>query len=326
MLLRLGDKMMIADRMPGGMPGPAYGRSGWGMPSWAGQAPMGGSPVPSHVGARYTCGDGYDKAHEGPCTTWNRYTGTKEAYQEGVTAHYTDEHPDLHYPIDQAKDDLAKVVAKEKARRRTQEIAEETLTLLRKLVKDGGPKGGVDISGEYLRVERPRELPDFTELDFPDADVADAGTEEIELDQLISIAARQGRRFLGLEIENLDNELAVEMITLAADTVLSTGLQLNTRAGTHHLDDPENLWRANLFATINVTEGSMMGPIWSINNPPPGGLVYVAPRLFWRYENNLDRQVDAGDLFVRIATVAQPLSTFLLFELLEQFSGLFGLT
>ncbi len=323
MLLRLGPRYLLSDSSPSGVPGRAYDSPGWGVPRWgparvaAGFAgPM--KPVP--IGARYYCGDCGDGTE---AVAWgHKYGATKDAYQEAITAHYTEDHKDLHYPLPQ--DDLDRM-HKAKAKMMALEVLAKDL----KDLKEWSPQGvggGTDLSGEYLRVERPRELPDFTEFDFPDANVADAGTEEIELDQLISIQARQGRRFLGVELENLDNELAVEMITLTADNVLSAGLQLNTRAGTHHLDDPENIWRANLFQTINITEGSSMGPLWSINNPPPGGSVYVAPRLFLRFENNLDRQVDIGDLFIRIATVAQPLSTFLLFELLEQFSGLFGLT
>jgi predicted GIY-YIG superfamily endonuclease len=326
MLLRLGDKLMIADRMPGGAPGPAYGRSGWGIPSWGGLAPLAMGPMkPEPVGARYFCGDDYPmyEAQEIPCAQGNQYTGTKADYQEKVTEHYHEEHPDLHYPIDQVGlDRMAKMKRKAASILRTQADLKE----LAKWNKENGVGGGVDLSNEYLRVERPRELPDFTEFDFPDANVADAATEEIELDQLISIAARQGRRFLGYELQSLDLELATEMVTLAADTVLEAAFQLNTRTGNHNLDDPENLVRATLEWALNVTEGSQSDIMFSAHNAPPGGLVYVAPRLFWRFFNNLDRQVDIGDMFVRIATVTQPLSTFLLFELLEQFSGLFGLT
>lgn len=330
MLLRLGDRMIVADRMPGGAPGPAYGVSGWGIPRYGGQAPLYGPMKPMPVGARYFCGDDYPmyEAEEQPCAMGNRYDSTREDYQNAVTAHYTEEHSDLHYPVDQAKLNAEAMASKVKARAKAKAESAETLTLLRKLVEQGQVpvKGGTDLSAGYLRVERPRELPDFTEFDFPDANVADAATEEIELDQLISIAARQGRRFLGVELQSLDVELSTEMITLTADTVLGLALQLNTRTGTHNLDDPENIWRAQISWALNVTEGSQSDVMFSENRPPPGGSVYVAPRLFLRLTNNLDAQIDLGALFIRIATVAQPLSTFLLFELLEQFSGLFGLT
>lgn len=187
-----------------------------------------------------------------------------------------------------------------------------------------------DVSAGYLRVERPSELPDFTEFDFPDADLADTATEEIELDQLISLAARQGRRFLGCELQGLMTEFQVEYQTVLdnADLAMVLDISLNTRTGGHSLDDPENLWRfavATIIANIeaDAATGSAVSESWlEENRPPPGGTVYVSPRLFWRFANNMDRQVDTGDLFTRIATVDQKLSTTLLFELLEMFADI----
>ncbi len=331
MLLRLGDKMMIADRMPGGAPGPAYGVSGWGMPRWASPLNMSLEMKPTPVGARYFCGDDYpqSKAQTEPCAMGNMYDSTRMAYQDAVTAHYTDEHPDLHYPIDQ--DGLDSMHA---AKRKAESILRMHAELKDLKKWNEGVGGGTDFSSSFQPVTRPRELPDFTEFDFPDANVADAGTEEIELDQLISIQARQGRRFLGVEIQNIGSEMGSEFLTATdnADLQIVGDLQLNTRTGGHNLDDPENIWRmlfrrdvANIEATAGTGTAIVIDTI-ERNDAPPGGQVYVAPRLFWRFSNDLDRQVDIGDLFVRIATVDQRLSTFLLFELLEQYSGLFGLT
>ena len=314
--LTLGERFGVDDR---GAPG---GVSGWGIPGWAGRRSQMFTGVtrfsraamkPVKVGARYFCGDCDSTKKNEPVAAGNKYTSSKAAYQEAVTAHYAGNHPDLHYPIDQAKAD-AKAVA-DKAKARAAYLA---------MMKAGvAPvKGGIDVSAEYLAVTRPRELPDFTEFDFPDANLADAGSEEIELDQLISIAARQGRRFLGAEIQNIATELGAELIGLAADNDLSLVIQLNTRTGTQNLDDPENLWRHQIHAPFNVTNAFQV--FKETNGPPPGGQVYVAPRLFWRVTNNLDRQIDTGDLITRIASVTQTLSTFLLFELLEQYSGLFG--
>ncbi len=322
-----GKGFAISDR---GAPG--RGISGWGMPRWARSSfRAGGALKPTPVGARYFCGDDYPQSvaqHE-PCAVGDMYSMSKADYQQLVTDHYTEEHKDLHYPVDQAALDVKAIEAKHKALAEKAKLDKAYQEAMVALVKNGLAKaeGGapLDTSSQYLAVARPRELPDFTEFDFPDANVADAGAEEIELDQLISIAARQGRRFLGAEIQNLGNEFMEEVVTLAADTVLKSALDLNTRTGGFNLDDPENLWRQAAFLAVNVTEGSSRDALEE-NSPPPGGQVYVAPRLFWRFTNNLDRQVDIGDLFVRIATIAQPLSTFLLFELLEQYSGLFGLT
>ncbi len=344
MLLRLGSNLIIADRLPGGAPGPGYGVSGWGMPSWASMRGLGGVARPKPVGARYFCGDDYPvyQAQTEPCAQGNIYNSTKTQYQEAVSKHYTEEHPDLHYPIDQ--DGLDAMVSLKSRAAAVLKAQMEALELKAwkagdpwppappESVEGGSPEtGAYDLSAAILPVSRPRELPDFTEFDFPDVAVADAGTEEIELDQLISIAARQGRRFLGVEIMNLTGgEIPTEFATAASATLaIQSTIELNTRTGAHNLDDPENLWRQR--GIMSIVDFEVAGPpvyhtFSDQRDPPPGGRVYVAPRLFWRFTNNLDRQVDAGDLFALIATVAQPLTTFLLFELLEEFSGLFGLT
>lgn len=329
-VLRLGRRMVLTDRgAPGG------GVSGWGLPRYAAMAPLRGVARPMPVGARYYCGDGYDHAHETPCAMGNNYDSTRQQYQQAIIDHYTAEHPDLHYPADQAYEDFVAIMAKaaenRKAMSKGEKLHHEVAVRRRTGYFGDFPiKGGLDVGSKFLPVSRPRELPDLTEFDFPDANVADAGTEEIELDQLISIAARQGRRFLGVALQNITTEMDTEFLTVnSADHAMEIGLQLNTRTGAHNLDDAEQIWRkdwavvstdaepASAMMTLELEEGL---------DVVPGGKVYVAPRLFWRFANNLDRQVDTGDLFVRIATIAQPLTTFLLFELLEEFSGLFGLT
>lgn len=290
-----------------------------------------GPMKPMPIGARYFCGDCESKKANEPIAFGHKFGPTKAEYQEQVTAHYTENHKDLHYPLNQDKADAkerAKKLAKTKAKSPERKLLEAILEAV------GGPKGGMDLSGSYNPVTRPRELPDFTEFDFPDANVADDAVEEIELDQLISIQARMGRRLLGVEIQGLDAEFGAEFLTVPdnADLEILTDIALNTRTGVHNLDDPENLWSTffrSIVANVEATAGTgtaVIADYEAHNDVPPGGVVYVAPRLFWRFINAMDRQVDTGDLFVRIATVDQRLSTFLLFELLEQFSGLFGLT
>ena len=288
---------------------------------------LAGPLKPLKVGARYFCGDCKSVHDNKPVASGNKFTSSKSEYQEAITAHFTAEHPDLHYPIDQTGLD-----AMHEAKRKAASILRQKAELKEFAKWDQGVGGGVDLSGEMQPVGRPRELPDFTEFDFPDANVADDGVEEIEFDQLISISARQGRRFLGVEMQNLDAETAVEFLTAPdnADLDIGFNVELNTRTGAQNLDDPENLWRfratssvANIEATAGV--GTAIFGQWETKNrAPPGGVVYVAPRLFWRFTNQMDRQIDTGDLFARLATIGQPLSTFLLFELLEQYSGLFG--
>ena len=324
--LTLGDRFGVDDR---GAPGAI---SGWGNPAWGlkrVQMGMAGPMKPIKVGARYFCGDCQSLHDNEPVAQGNKFTSSKAEYQLAVEAHYADNHPDLHYPIDQTGID-----AMHQAKRRAEAILRQQADLKDLKKWNGGVGGGdgFDPSGSYRPVTRPRELADFTEFDFPDANVADAGVEEIELDQLISIAARQGRRLLGVELQQIDAELVTEFQTAAdnADLEMAVTFELNTRTGAQNLDDPENLWRASyamLVANIEATAGTgtaISETMQSSNDIPPGGVVYVAPRLFFRFANDLDRQVDIGDLFARIATISQPLSTFLLFELLEQFSGLFG--
>ncbi len=320
---------LIGDR---GRPSAGIG-TGWGVPAWSPNSALGfqaGMPAnapPKPVGARYFCGDCDSVKENEPVAQGNVYSKSRLQYQVEVTAHYQENHPDLHYPIDQIGID-AMYEAKRNALSILRQHAD--MKALSKWKQDGVGGHGTDMSGFFQPVARPSELPDFTEFDFPDANVADAGVEEIELDQLISLAARQGRRFLGVELQNLDGEFRQEYLTAAdnADLDIDANFQLNTRTGAHNLDDAENLWRYQVFtaiANIEATAGTgtaISETFWGRNDVPPGGTVYVTPRLFWRFTNNMDRQIDTGDLFTRIATIDQRLSTRLLFELLEQFADI----
>ena len=298
-----------------------------------------GPMKPMPIGARMFCGENCEEADKGqPIAMGHKFGVSKAEYQVTITKHYTDAHHDLHYPLPQEGLDQ---LQKYKNRLRAHKILEAQLKELGKLKNDDGlypweigVGGGVDFSGSFRPVTRPRELPDFTEFDFPDANLADAGTEEIELDQLISIQARQGRRFLGVELQNLDIEFSTEFLTAPdnADLDITLGMELNTRTGAQNLDDPENIWRSvfrQAIANVEATAGTgaaITGQFSGVREAPPGGVVYVSPRLFFRVTNSMDRQIDTGDLMALIATVSQRLSSFLLFELLEQYSGLFGLT
>jgi hypothetical protein len=182
--------------------------------------------------------------------------------------------------------------------------------------------GAIQLGGEpYVGIRRTRELPYYNAFTFPAANLADAGTEEIEIDQALSLVGRRGRRLLGAQIGGLGNLWATERITHAADIVLSLGIQLNTRTGSFSLADPEQLWVHGWYEAINVTEGSSQ----VYQNPyhiPPEGEVYVAPRLFWRFTNDLDRTSTAAELNARIASVSQPLNLNFFYELLERFADL----
>ncbi len=324
-----------------GQPGRAWNQSGWGIPKWGSgrTRDLSGPMKPQPIGARYFCGDCDSTKENRPVAFGHKFGPTKAEYQEQITAHYGENHKDLHYPIDQNMID-AHAKAKRKAHthlvllKQLEEIGVKLTEKEHKAIEElmGDVSGGIDISSSMMPVSRPRELLDFTEYDYPDANVADAATEEIEFDQLISIAARQGRRFFGMELQNLDIEIATEFLTAPdnADLDITFALEVNTRTGQHNLDDPENIWRfrnADIVANIEATAGTgtaIYGNWSHLNNPVTGGVVYVSPRLFARFSNEMDRQIDTGDLFARMGTLSQQLGTFLLFELLEQYSGLFG--
>ena len=299
-----------------------------------------GPRKPLPIGARYFCGDCNSVHDNHPVAFGTKFGATKTEYQEAVNAHYADNHPDLHYPVDQAMLDAKKMKAKHKAHLKALKQKQELNDLLRQLVKmgvapvEGGQElatGAFDLSGSQHPVRRPRELADLTDFDFPDANLADGAAEEIELDQLVSIQARIGRRLLGVELQNIGTgEILSEFLTMAgADIEMSGRVSLATRTGDFNLNDPELIWKLN-FAVVGAFQGTGEGQNHILLSdhkfPPPGGTVYVSLRLFWRFLNNLDRQVDTSDLFTAIATIDQRLSTFLLFEMLEERSGIFAFT
>ena len=337
-IISLGPRYLLSDRSPSGEPGRAWNQSGWGIPRWGPQRVgmgLSGPMKPMPIGARYFCGDCNSVKENKPIALGHKFGVSKEEYQKAVTAHYSDNHPDLHYPLPQ---DLLDIMEKRKTKAASVKRTHRKLDALNKLIakhpEDFPVLGGIDVSGGYQRVARPRELPDFTEFDFPDANLADAAAEEIEFDQLISIQARQGRRFLGAEFQNFDIEMLLEMLTVPDNDDLSASfiLGINTRTGAHNLDDPQQLWRmqhGQVVSNVEATAGTgtaVATDFGGLADVPPGGRVYVAPRAFQRFANDLDRQVDTGDLFGLWATINQRLGSFLLFELLEQYSGLFGLT
>lgn len=161
---------------------------------------------------------------------------------------------------------------------------------------------------------------DYTVFTFPAASLTDTSTEEIELDQALSLAGRRGRRLFGVTYDGLLENILASLIADTADVQLSHVAELNTRTGAHGPESPEGLWREYVETTLNVTEGSGTGPNTAGFGPPPGGDVYVAPRLFFRQTNNIDATRTAGASGARIASVDQPLSFPIFIELLERFA------
>ena len=168
-----------------------------------------------------------------------------------------------------------------------------------------------------------RERPDYTIFDFPDASLVDAGTEEIEFDQALSLAGRFGRDFLGVMIGGFGAGMATEHLTITtADHDMQLFLTLATRTGAFGLGDPEMIWQAILQTAVTApttaTSESFQPTLEAVKYAEP--FLYVAPRLFWRARNNIDATIAVGDLDARIGSVSVRLSFPLFIELLERFA------
>lgn len=179
-----------------------------------------------------------------------------------------------------------------------------------------------DISGFMLEA-RGRERPDFTLFDFPDATLTDGSAEEIEFDQALSLAGRFGRDFLGVMYGNVGGIFRTEHITIStADHDMELLLSINTRTGAFSLGDPENIWQTMFLTSVTApttaTSESMNITMEATRYAEP--FLYVAPRLFWRTLNNMDRSLSAGDFDCRIGSISVRLTFPLFIELLERFA------
>ncbi len=179
-----------------------------------------------------------------------------------------------------------------------------------------------DLSGVMLEAPG-RERPDYTLFDFPDATVTDTSTEEIEFDQALSLAGRFGRDFLGVMVGNPIGVLATEHLTIGtADHNMRMILSLNTRTGAFTLGDPESIYQCiyetAVTAPTTATSESFQPNIERTNYAEP--FLYVAPRLFWRLENNMDASITTGQMDARIGSISVKLTFPLFIELLERFA------
>lgn len=171
-----------------------------------------------------------------------------------------------------------------------------------------------------------RERPDLTLFDFPDATLNDGSAEEIEFDQALSLAGRFGRDFLGVQIDGLvDPTIVTEWQTQAAatDFDMFARFTLSTRTGAFVYGDPELIWARNVMtAKAGVTSG-VTDPVlaWEKEESQYGEpFLYVAPRLFWRFANDLNYNAAVGDFDVRMASISVRLTFPIFIELLERFA------
>ncbi len=180
-----------------------------------------------------------------------------------------------------------------------------------------------DISGPAFLEARGPERPDLTAFDFPDASLVDAASEEIEIDQALSLAGRFGRDFLGMQIMGLRTAMATEHLSITtADHEQFFTAELSTRTGSFNYDDPELIHRHQVGAAVTApTTATSQGILTDMEILKRGEpYLYVAPRLFFRAGNNLDATLAIGDLFVMWASVSVKLTFRAFIELIERFA------
>ena len=182
-----------------------------------------------------------------------------------------------------------------------------------------------NLSGQFMLPAPGLERPDYTLISFPAANLTDTSSEEIELDQALSLAGRFGRDLLGVQVRNIMGQMGTEFLTTVqtADHEMKAIIRLATRTGSFSLSDPELLWLIE-YLHIQAAEASgVAGRVFNANveelwyaEPE----LYVAPRLFWRLENNIDATISADVLDARISSMSRRLNFRLFVELLERFA------
>lgn len=180
----------------------------------------------------------------------------------------------------------------------------------------------MDFNRAFLEA-RGAERPDYTTFTFPAANLSDASSEEIEIDQALSLQGRFGRDFLGAQVGSVLDNFETEHLTIGvADHQMDLQIFLNTRTGTFGFEDPEQIWSWHVGQVVTAPTTATSQAF----TPNKEDLIYgepelyVAPRLFWRVTNNLDAQINANDMGARMASVSIRLTFNLFIELLERFA------
>ncbi len=181
----------------------------------------------------------------------------------------------------------------------------------------------MDTSSPPFLVAPGRERPDFTAFDFPDATLTDGSTEEIEFDQALSLVGRRGRDFLGLQVGGINRFMKTEFLTIAtADHDMDLRVTLATRTGNFVQLDPELIFRKVWGHAVTAPTTATSEAFNPVTNETKYGepFLYVAPRLFFRANNNLDASLSVGDLDCRFASIGVRLTFRAFIELLERFA------
>ncbi len=181
---------------------------------------------------------------------------------------------------------------------------------------------GLEYRGQMLAAPG-QERPDYTNISYPAASVVDAATEEIEIDQALSLQGRFGRDLLGVIQGHFLGDLRTEHLTIStADHEMFFETSLASRTGQFFLNDPELMWYEGIGQSITApTTATSQGMALDLEGLILGEpFLYVAPRLFWRFANNIDATVGADSLRARIGSVSRRLTFRLFIELLERFA------
>jgi len=113
-----------------------------------------------------------------------------------------------------------------------------------------------------------------------------------------------------------------------ADFEQGFSFRLSTRTGAFNVNDPELIWVWRAQSTYNFVSTTAVGEIFPRLDPMSDGgnwglgepFLYVAPRLFWRFQNDGDQTITADEFSVRWGSIGVPLSFFVFIELLERFA------
>ncbi len=290
------------------------GLDGMGVPGYTKRGrnySMLGTTIPTPMGARYFPPEpDFDEATDNPIpiAAGYKWNGGRPAYRQRVF---------------KAAMNNPKGLGFKNRNQVEKQLGEEAYLPGWNTLKVGGAGGNVS---HQFHLEAPgRERPDYTLISFPAANVVDAAGEEIELDQALSLAGRFGRDLLGIDTQGILETMATEHLTrTTADHEMQALVRLQTRTGAlFSLSDPELLYRARwtdvMAAGATPVDNVMMNTHFyeTVYGEPE---LYVAPRLFWRFDNDLDATVSADALDGRISSISKRLTFQLFVELLERFA------
>lgn len=179
-------------------------------------------------------------------------------------------------------------------------------------------------------IGRPPELPpdgehpNFIRESLPNANIADTGSEEVEIETGISIMDRAILRYLGLVHTGTQNAFIDALTGTAASTQLFA-LGIQTRTGEQfNTSDPELVDRLD-FVYRNAGDADAAATEFVLERtfPPKEGQLVASPRLVFRQDNDLGQTVNANDYQVRLAYEFEQVTTATFLQLAEMQADIF---